>query len=225
MVLLSGCAATPKSLTPAHLDRIPVHQISTDHLAGSAVQLGEDRLFTCRHLLTQPVVEINGERSGYRVVAEPPRGEAYVDDWAVIELDDVALPSAAAFSEPEPRPRVKAGQDIYLIGYRVTGDLKRDEVLGLPRTVVKGRVTTLPFYLVGPRRELIYVEAPQEDTYSGLSGGAAVCYDPQEDRLKIVGIYQGTIEYTFLGRRWWKRHVVRRYPALEVESRKSSFEN
>ncbi|MHC4416735.1 MAG: serine protease family protein [Planctomycetota bacterium] len=221
--LLAGCSAvqTPASHraapepSAALVSAVSVHQISTSDIAGTAVHLGEGRLLTSRHLLTSPVLEFDGVLTGYTVLASGPESEGrdrFVHDWAFIKLNDVTAPSPPAVLDLDPRGEAAAGRDLYLIGYPAKGELTRAQVREVPRSVVKARIVSLPFYLRGPREGLIYVKPPEEETYTGLSGGAAAYYDHEEDRLKIVGIYQGTVASSFFGRPFWKRHVVRKIP-------------
>ena len=216
VLVASGCAtighpgAFPQASgpTPAQLERIPVHLFMTPKDGGTAVHLGNNRLLTCKHLLTGPVVEIDGVLTGYTIIASG-EDETFQDDWVVIRVLNVSIQSPSILDDWEPHHRLKDGQSAWIIGFWADGrtDFTPAEVRQLKRTVVKAKVKYPP---TSRSKNLIYLVAPDRDTYKGLSGAAVMVWDPESERLNFLGIYTGTAEYSFF---LWSdvRHVVREF--------------
>ena len=216
VLVASGCAtihhpgAFPQASgpTPAQLERIPVHLFMSPKDAGTAVHLGNNRLLTCQHLLAGPVVEIDGVLTGYTIIASGP-DETFENDWVVIRVLNVSIPSRSILDDWEPHHRLKDGQRAWIIGFWAEGrtDLTPAEVRQLKRTFVKAKVKHPPTSL---SKNLIYLVAPASDTYHGLSGAPVMVWDPETERLNFLGIYTGTEEYSFL---LWSdvRHLVREF--------------
>lgn len=194
--------------TPAQLERIPVHLFMSPKDSGTAVHLGNNRLLTCKHLLTGPVVEIDGVLTGYTIIASG-QDKTFNDDWVVIRVLNVSIQSPSILDYWEPHYRLKDGQSAWIIGFWADGrtDLTPAEVRQLKKTIVKAKVKYSPTSL---SKNLIYLVAPASDTYKGLSGAPVMVWDPERERLNFRGIYTGTEEYSFL---LWSdvRHVVREF--------------
>ncbi len=216
VLVASGCAtiqhpgAFPEASgpTPAQLGRIPVHLFMSPKDAGTAVHLGNNRLLTCKHLLTGPVVEIDGVLTGYTIIASG-QDETFKDDWVVIRVLNVSIQSPSILDVWEPHHRLKDGQRVWIIGFWAEGrtDVTPAEARQLRKTIVKARVKHPPTSL---SKNLIYLVAPARDTYQGLSGAPVMVWDPETERMNFLGIYTGTAEYSFF---LWSdvRHVVREF--------------
>ncbi len=216
VLVASGCATIghpgdfPEASgpTPAQLERVPVHLFMSSKDFGTAVHLGNNRLLTCKHLLTGPVVEIDGVLTGYTIIASG-QDETFEDDWVVIRVLNVSIQSPSILDDWEPHHRLKDGQSAWIIGFWAEGrtDVTSAEVRQLKRTVVKAQVKHPATSL---SKNLIYLVAPASDTYKGLSGAAVMVWDPERDRMNFRGIYTGIEEYSFF---LWSdvRHVVREF--------------
>lgn len=216
VLVASGCAtighpgafSEASSPTPAQLERIPVHLFMSPKDGGTAVHLGNNRLLTCKHLLSGPVVEIDGVLTGYTIIASG-LDETFEDDWVVIRVLNVSIQSPSILDDWETHHRLKDGQRAWIIGFWAEGrtDLTPAEVRQLKRTVVKAQVKDPP---TSPSKNLVYLVAPASDSYKGLSGAPVMVWDPETERLNFLGIYMGTEEYSFL--LWYDvRHVVREF--------------
>ena len=213
VITQAGCAtsalpgsqdATVGPLLP-DLSAVPVYRISTPTNSGSAVHLGGNRLLTNRHVLTAPQIYVHDTggrewaRSRYSVLAQGADDNGFQDDWALIELRDVSLDETKPVPELAAGAVLEPGTDIFLIGFPAEGELTWDQLLGTPKRIITARVTALPPFTNAPRRPPIYLDSTRRKVYSGLSGGPALYQDPQDGRLKLVGIYKGGAAVWFLG--------------------------
>ncbi len=216
VLVASGCATIHRpgdfsqvsGPTSAHLERIPVHLFMSPKDGGTAVHLGNNRLLTCKHLLTGPVVEIDGVLTGYTIIASG-QDETFEDDWVVIRVLNVSIQSPSILDDWEPHHHLKDGQSAWIIGFWAEGrtDLTPAEVRQLKKTFVKAQVKHPP---TSRSKNLMYLVAPASDTYKGLSGAPVMVWDPETERLNFLGIYTGIEEYSFL--LWYDvRHVVREF--------------
>ena len=216
VLVASGCAtiqhpgdfSEASGPTPAQLERIPVHLFMSPKDGGTAVHLGNNHLLTCKHLLTGPVVEIDGVLTGYTIIASG-EDETSQDDWVVIRVLNVSIQSPSILDDWEPHQRSKDGQSAWIIGFWAEGrtDLTPAEVRQLKKTFVKAKVKYPP---TSPSKNLIYLVAPASDTYRGLSGAPVMVWDPEKERMDFLGIYTGSEEYSFF---LWSevRHLVREF--------------
>ena len=216
VLVASGCAtiqhpgdfSEASGPTPAQLERIPVQLFMSPKDGGTAVHLGNNRLLTCKHLLSGPVVEIDGLLTGYTTIASG-QDETFENVWVVIRVLNVSIQSPSILDDWEPHHRLKDGQRAWIIGFWAEGrtDFTPAEVRHLKRTVVKAQVKHRP---TSPSKNLIYLVAPASDTYKGLSGAPVMVWDPETERLNFLGIYTGTEERSFF---LWSdvRHVVREF--------------
>lgn len=123
-------------------------------------------------------------------------------DWAVFEVSpshDLARhydPPAVDF-ERELAP----GEAIFLVGYLWSHPMRLPGPLVLPARILCGRVRSLPpLCKFAPGPDVICVDILGEtQDGTGMSGGPALVWDANAQRLVVVGLCQGVYPCTFLG--------------------------
>ena len=220
LILLAvvGCTATQDPQTfpqaaPSQFDAhegVVVHKIMTSDSWGSAVRVGETELWTCRHLLTQPVLLVDGLPTGYEIL-EQGQGTSAEDDWAIISVDDDALAPCGDLSYLDHDLQVIDGQEVWLKGYWSPEPLTRSQAIALEMSMAPARVESPP-WAIAASDELIYVVAPSSGTYFGDSGCATVAY--LNDRQILLGMYVEADTYLTLSG-FHVRHLCRRWPVMQ----------
>jgi|GEM_PF-2446442 len=202
---LGGCAGadgragpqTPAT-RPAGLDDVRVcHVFSPDvapFASGTAVPVGDDVLVSCRHNFrpTLDALWIDGETTPITVFESGSRDDLMTEDWVKFSVPpgvaSVSDSTIIDFDHP-----VSPGEDIYLIGYYggPRHGISQEAARNLTKTIIHGKVIEPPALWPDCPEEIICVNAPGADAYHGVSGGAAVVYDPRRGRWVVVGIYRG----------------------------------
>lgn len=238
---LGACTAlNPKgcSVADASTEQLNTFKRSVLHLAfpdqdfaGTATALGGNTLITCRHCLPDYVLsedfrrektvtiggkvfkdlptfpaKLNGEDVTLRLVWAGAT-EAPEDDVAIVEVVGTSLGHTNL--NLRVGRKVNEGEVIYLIGFwHASSEQKVYEI--------EGRVTTPPFPWLSVPGEIICVEAPREEVYTGISGGVAVVWDHEAQEFVAVGIYRGKREWDDLFKSGV--HAVRRFtPDLKLD--------
>ncbi len=98
-------------------------------------------------------------------------------------------------------PELEIGQDIFLIGFCDTLLPAGTRAFGKTRSLVAvhGQVRRPPALLPPAPPGQVCVETSSEQTFGGMSGGAAVICDAEAQRLVVVGIYRGSFQWSVLG--------------------------
>lgn len=199
---IAGCAPV-EHVAPARpsaedsREHPAVCRLQSPQIAGSLIPLGDGRALTARHLFRQPVIDIDGERSGVDVVAEGSGEEVSAGDWIILKVNDAVLPAPDVlvrdFSFAE-------GSPVFLCGFPTTHKDSR-----LP-TLVRALVHPPPPWITA-ESDLVYLQAAGLPDLSGMSGGAAVIPDESGVGWCVVGMYLG---------RWqsagWTGYIVRPLP-------------
>ncbi len=222
LMAVAGCAhrQDPQSFhraAPSQPDAhegVVVHKIMTPGSRGSAVRVGDTELWTCLHLLTQPVLLVDGLPTGYEIL-EQGQGTSAQDDWAIISVDDEVLAPCGDLSYLEHDLQVIDGQEVWLKGYWSAGPLTHSQAIALENSMVPARVESPP-RPIEASDELIYVVAPSNETYLGGSGCATVGY--LDDRQILLGMYVEADTYLTLSG-LHVRHLCRRWPVMHSDPR------
>lgn len=218
-------------------DALPVVQVLTPWgSAGSAIRLDDRHLLTARHVLPRRAneIEVLGKTRAFERVAlgdgagAGGRGPAH--DWALIRLAE-PLPSVdprRGAMEPVANlgssARLREGTRVYLVGYW-RGESRwpsRERLRQLDTSVIPARTVDMADTQEFPRESLFFAITDAGAVFPGASGGAAVVWNEQEQRLKIVGIYVGAGEYTRLDSvpnspDGGRAQIIRRIPDLAYE--------
>ena len=201
------------ALPPEALERLECHHVISNRQAGSAVHIGGNRLWLSAHVIEGeiPVMEVDGEPTGYTVVERGPDDGTFVGDWVVIQLHDVTLASRSVLDDWDPERPAPEGSRLIVKGFHTLVPLTRKALRELSPTVIEPVVRNPPW---GRSRELIYLQPPTADGYpgGGSSGGCVYEWDPDAGRFYFHGILQGRGWYKFLGLTTAMRLVVRRPP-------------
>jgi hypothetical protein len=220
-----GCAVGPRAggqdaaMTPAVTPDVPVVRMLGRSAGGSGIPLGHGLILTARHILKDRLLEINGRRARYEVVAQG-QGSADRDDWAVIRsraADD--LPGVQLGDGADVRP----GDVVCAMGYwRGTGDepLPYGDMRRLPLQCVRATLVSPPWWAPGTEG-LLFFEAPLHGkSYHGISGGpVAVC--GADGVWRVVGVYKGSweVEAPLAGKRTLQIAVRVPREAAELQRR------
>ncbi len=210
-------------------DRKPV-----GYRSASAVILDQDLLLTARHCVSElgltteidgialatppePYARVDGARVRYRVVAAG-------DESAPLESEDWALIRIVCWAEGERAlmlscraefgigRELKPGTEIFVVGYPNvdTGSANAPDA-PIRATIIRGRVIRRPVF--SPRiDEIVWIDIPGKPHLKGMSGGAAVIWDTENDRPIVVGIYRGVADAEAFGITWRRLHEVIRLP-------------
>lgn len=214
-------------LSRANFDKLGVHQVkpgaSSDYIvvlpsgrlavmspSGSAVFLGNGVFVTCRHVLplnTATVELDNGEQRAIRVLAsglfDLTDIRSGAEDWMVFEIVPSGDDEFAVENPPlvDFERKLEIGQDIFLVGFcdallpagiHTGGGMR-------PMIAVNGQVRRPPALLPPAPPGQVCVETSSKHVFDGMSGGAAVVWDTEAQRLVVVGIYRGMFQWSFLG--------------------------
>lgn len=192
-------------------DALPVVQVLTPWgSAGSAIRLDDRHLLTARHVLPRRVneIEVLGKSRAFERVAsgEGAGGRGPAHDWALIRLSE-PLPTVdprrgamEPFASLGSSSRLREGTRVYLVGYW-RGESRwpsRERLRQLDTSVIPARAVDMADTPEFPRDSLFFAVTDAGAVFPGASGGAAVVWNEQDQRLKIVGIYVGAGEYTRL---------------------------
>ncbi len=177
------------------------------------MHLGGNKLLTVKHVLHDaPFLVVDGRPTAYEVRSSGGDVNSMVDDWSIIQLNDVTLTSPSILSYPRNN-QPSEGEDVWIIGFPSPSDESPtfNEAMEIEKTIIRAQVRSLPSsWPTSP--DLLYFVGPREEVYTGASGGAVMGYDPCSGRLEFLGIYRGTAIRGFL---LWQttRHVARQPPA------------
>lgn len=188
--------------------------------AGSAIVLGDGRILTCRHILPEHAFEppagrelmalVDGRPVVYSVAEAGATAMSLTEDWAVLEIAGPDPPFTVHVPADidvrfEADPDLEPGDEVLLIGF-----WEKAASTASP-TFVRATIVKPPFGIWVPD-EIICVETPTTDVLRGMSGGAAVVWDPAGRRATVVGLYRGMRQLEGFGRIWAGVHTVRRLP-------------
>lgn len=227
----SGCAAR-FSPDPA-ADRDPIaaqvaHAVDLRFVVardrgGTAVPIGPNTVITCWHNFVDDdgvestSIEFDGVTIPVTVLdrgdcppIDLPKPVGMMHDWAVLSTPEtIALRPVRADAARE----LRIGDTVYLAGYfgGNSGPITHARAESLSVTVVRARVAPTPSSWTDKPEELICLDAPNPDTYHGISGGAALVWDEYRNEFILIGIYRGMWKRTFLGL-GDSVHIVRRIP-------------
>ena len=179
-------------------DCVPACRIIGPTAGGTGIPLGKNVILTARHVVKDRFLQINGRWSRYRVLA---KGEGGNDDWMLLHCR--AAP-AESNVELAPGYRPRPGDPLFLLGYwqGPGAEEKMDvrEARRLPLHVVRAEAESTPLSLTLPTGGLMFCSAPLQGTsYHGISGGPVAAYDAESGSFKVVGVYKGSWEVTFMG--------------------------
>jgi len=144
--------------------------------------------------------------------------EDAMEDWAIVWTFPAIgeLPDSVRV---DTNRTVMPGDAIYVIGYYGGGadEISFEEAVELSPIVVKATAVETPRNEPFDTSRLIYADAPADQVYRGISGGAAVVFDDERREWVIVGIYRGMSirERHSLGLVHWRdraHHIVVRFP-------------
>jgi hypothetical protein len=203
MVLgLAGCVQTRSDAALGVTDEevcdcVPVCRIIGSTAGGTGIPLGNNLILTARHVVKDRFLQVNGRWSRYRTLA---KGEGENDDWIVLHCrgapDESNVELAPGYT---PRP----GEPLFLLGYwqgHSTEKMDVREARRLPLRVVRAEAASAPMSLTLSTEGLMFCTAPLQGTsYHGISGGPVAAYDEQTGKFRVVGVYKGCWEVTFMG--------------------------
>ena len=179
-------------------------------------------LASCRHNFPPQLQSlwIDGKMAPITMLWSGESDDQMLEDWCVFQV-----PPGVATVDPGTRidfkRTVKAGETIYLIGFYggPKHGISRETALNLPKTIVMGTVVEAPKEWRQFQEEIIFVDAPEPDAYHGISGGAAVVFDPDSSSWVVVGVYRGAVvesqEFLGFSRQLRTYHTIRRLPELK----------
>lgn len=194
---------------------VVVHKIITSHSrTSSAIRVGETELWTCKHVLTQPVLIVDGLPTGYEIL-EQGQGAGVEDDWAIISVDRAALAPCSDLSYLNHTAQVFDGQEVWLKGFWSAEPLTHSQATALDISAVAARVESPPAGIKASD-DLIYVAARSNEPYHGFSGGALVGL--LGDRQILLGMYVEADTYLTLSG-FHVRHICRKWPPAEGDAR------
>ncbi len=176
----------------------------------SAIRVGEAELWTCKHVLTQPVLVVDGLPTGYEIL-EQGQGTRVEDDWAIISVDRAALAPCGDLSYLNNETQVFDGQEVWLKGFWSPEPLTRSQVTALDISAVAARVESPPAGIKASD-DLIYVVARSNEPYRGCSGGALVGL--LDDRQILLGMYVEADTYLTLSG-FHVRQICRKWPPAQ----------
>ena len=124
-------------------------------------------------------------------------------DWAIFEVNP--YPDSAQCGNPPAMDfdrDMASGDDVLLVGYQWprSRPLPPDPLI-VPLRLLCGQERGVPSLCrFVPRGDVILVDIVGEELDgAGMSGGPAVVWDEDAQRLVVVGLCQGGYPYTFLG--------------------------
>lgn len=228
-LLLAGCACEPapveqlSNLLVCHIRTPASNGSAMGACSGSATAVASNELLLTRHQLQEQFdwAEVDGHSVLLRVLAKG-EGEGLEDDWALVQISR-SFPSPTVPLRFDPGRQLRPGDCIYVLGYW-TGKHDRDEAQqsesppSLPLTILKAKVVRPP---KPPRNDPVYVppeficcETGSSDALSGMSGGAAVVWDAEDQKWVYVDTYaRRWVHTTDDGRLKRSVMLVRRLPA------------
>ncbi len=215
-VMLQGCSAQwDRASTVINADaceqlaRLPIAHILVSGRSGSAVPLGDGRFITCRHLLgdTPCVIALDGVATTAKASLEGA-GDAFETDWVFFTVDPKPMPPRVPLVV-RPIAHVRPGDTLYLVGYWASEHehverLTESQARAIKRKAVPATVVNPSPFWIGAPRSLLYASSPHDRVYRGMSGGAAVIWDPLAREWVVIGIYIGFRQGT---------HVIGRFAA------------
>jgi hypothetical protein len=198
-----GCSSGPRSdaalcLSDSQVCQcVPVARIVGPTAGGTGIPLGNNLILTARHVIKDRFLEVDGRWTRYRVVA---KGEGPNDDWILIRCR--AAPAESSV-ELAPGYRPKPGEPVFLLGYwqgSAATPVDFRQARRIPLCVVRGKAAARPLSFSTSTDGLLFTIAPlQGNSYHGISGGPVAVYDETSGKFRVVGVYKGSWEMTFLG--------------------------
>lgn len=188
---------TPEFVTPGALDCVvPLLLAGVDgqQSLGSGVVVAPDLLLTADHVLDAApragdriTLSVDGVTTGATILAALSR-QAPHGDWAVLQLDEATRAPPARLHQParEPDWQPAPGTEVLLVGYALgffTPDAGGEVAISVddPTPCVRATIRSDP-------RPDCWIAATSPRYLGGMSGGAAMVWNVEEQRAEVIGL-------------------------------------